>query len=101
MQAMDTHLRPQIEDCDYCSIAYTYVAKTENFTNSLATILSQAGVPREFHVVTDFQKESFGRSAPSEISGAFSQLDGRLKQGVKDFYKLDFEMFGYDAEKYG
>ena len=97
---MDTHLRPQVVDCDYCSINYTFVAKSESFQKNLDFILSKAGVPEEFHRVPDFQKRDHGRAKPSDINATYSELSSRLKRGLKEFYFYDFEMFGYDANKY-
>ena len=49
---------------------------------------------------TGKQKNDEGESVTQKISKYFSMLDKSVRSDLYDLYKIDFELFGYDASEF-
>ncbi len=87
------HWKPMYELCHPCLINYTIIAKYETVEDDSNFVLDKIGVYnlkfppiKPFNLKTRTRLKKYYRSIP---------LDIILK--IYDFYKIDFELFGYDA----
>lgn len=96
---MDVHLRPQVEDCDYCSINYTFVAKFESFEESLKIVLSRLPDPVE-RILGQMSVHNSKKTKFLKVKAMYALLNATLKIRLEDLYFLDFKLFGYDPHSY-
>lgn len=93
----DVHWRRYVDRCSYCSINYDVIGKMETFSRDVRFIFSSTAVVdeqwevRQLNAVhhDDHRGERYFRDLPRNV---------RLK--LFQIYRLDFEMFNYDAGKY-
>ena len=100
---MDVHLRPQIEGCGYCRINYTFVATFERFEEGMQIILSAAGVKEPAELLEEVTLRCNPKRTSKKtlkVKAMYSLLNLSLRLRLKDLYFLDFELFGYDPNKF-
>ena len=90
------HWMPFISKCAYCSVPYAVIAKAETFEEDKRFIGKMAGI--QFDDI--HQNESSGGSTKELARKYFKQLDRKTVDELFEFYKVDFEMFGYSPELY-
>ena len=93
---MDRHWKPFISRCAYCSVPYAVISKAETFEEDKRFIGEMAGVQFE-----DIQAHKSSGGGTKELARKhFEQLDVQTVDQLYEFYKVDFEMFGYSPEVY-
>ena len=93
---MDRHYLPFISRCAYCSVPYAIVAKAETFEEDKQFIGVMAGIQFE-----DIQEHKSSGGGTKELARKyFELLDRKTVDQLFEFYKVDFEMFGYSPEVY-
>jgi len=92
----NTHWKPFVSRCAYCTTNYTLIAKFETFQEDLWYIGKLANV----RFVEKVQNNPSGMNTEQLTRKYFAQLDRYLVEGLYRQYRLDFEMFGYHHHSY-
>ena len=92
------HWSPLSSRCSYCDITYNVVGRMESFDEDVEyifqkTVLKQLVPVKEHHNHRNPSK----KSGKNETLFYLSQLTEKQKLDVYNLYKMDFELFGYDA----
>ena len=108
--AQDSHFTPLYEVCKYCFIRYDFIGRIEKYDediqyvaekNNFTYILNMEKADRlnaaEVHQNIT-QTGALGRN--QKVTYYFSQLSKSLLSRIKQHYRVDFEMFGYDPHYY-
>eukprot|EP00090_Calanus_glacialis_P020054 TRINITY_DN30843_c0_g1_i1.p1 TRINITY_DN30843_c0_g1~~TRINITY_DN30843_c0_g1_i1.p1 ORF type:complete len:323 (-),score=62.46 TRINITY_DN30843_c0_g1_i1:33-893(-) len=95
---MNNHWRPYLSRCAYCSTNYTVVAKLETLQEDL-TYLGQM-VGHTFHQIEANTSGGDKKGLSERARAYFSQLQRDVAIELFELFRVDFEMFGYDAKEY-
>lgn len=93
--AEDWHVNRYWERCDLCHLNYEIIGKMETFANDTKYVMSKIGMNDQ-----DFEHhehKSVGDSTRDLALELFAKLPKKLKKQLYELYKVDFEMFEYDA----
>ena len=94
--------RPFYQGCDFCGVKFDAIGFMETYDEdlmyiaqklNLTAILAHAGARKN---KTPGSKLSQSR----RIKEKFSLLDKEVRLRLYELYRIDFEMFGYDATSY-
>ena len=95
--------RPFYHRCSYCDIHYDVIGLIEEFDEDFRYIISKQNVTllldRENVAVNQKSKDG-SESAAQKISKYFSMLEESVRLDLYHLYKIDFELFGYDASEF-
>ena len=95
--------------CQHCTISYDVVGHLETFDDDLKYIILKLGLSNILPIkkVTTIRKNSSDRKrykkAPGKKAESLKYFSMLKKSKIKELYKtfkIDFEMFGYDATEY-
>ena len=96
-----TH-RPLFHFCSFCEVKFDVIGTMEEFEQDIDYIAKKMN----FDKLLD-NKEKRANQTPSSsnnkterIFSYFSLLEKHVKLRLYNLYKMDFEMFGYDATSY-
>lgn len=90
------HWAPLHNRCDYCSVAYSVIAKLETFEDDLRYIGVLANV-----TFNNAVRENNAKENTSSIAlDYFKQLKNEEVIALYEFYEDDFLMFGYSYEEF-
>ena len=94
---------PFLERCMYCDVEYDVIGKSETFDDDLRFVAQAKGVDE----LLDTLGEKLNSNAPESGTGEtertkkyFDELTRSEKEKVLEMYRIELEMFGYDAEPY-
>ncbi len=91
------HVQPYWAKCGFCYLNYSAIGKAETSDEDVRYILLQAGIegdgPKPIHA-------SSGGSTTQLARAYFSTLDRGQVEELYEYYKFDFEAFGYSHEEY-
>ncbi|KAM7353437.1 carbohydrate sulfotransferase 11 isoform 1-T7 [Cochliomyia hominivorax] len=102
----DEHWSPIYSFCTPCSINFTIIGKVETFNRDSEFIIRQAGLES---LLLGKLPKSLSRKIGNLSKGAktnislekyFSEINRSTLDQLIKIYKLDFELFDYDYEKY-
>ncbi|XP_046393315.1 carbohydrate sulfotransferase 11-like isoform X2 [Ischnura elegans] len=112
----DEHWAPYFRFCTPCAVNFTVVAKMETLTRDELYIIERAGIAGDLGLgdnKSEWEDEWRRRGKPREAVNAaiggktedvlpryFKTLTRRQLDDLYDIYRVDFQMFGYDASKY-
>ena len=82
--------------CNFCDLEYLVIAKLETFNEDQKFVSQLFGL--EFEELQTHQ--SAGGSTTKVSQDYFSMLDENTVERLYNFYKIDFEMFGYSFQEY-
>ena len=107
------HWLPFYRYCHYCEIKYDIIGRLEKFENHVRYIVYKNNLT---HLLPDnqfkYHMHPSGRQKFSSLKGKskstidekvkqyFSQLSTAQLKRLYEMYKIDFEMFGYNKNKY-
>ena len=95
--------RPFYHRCSYCDIRYDVISLMEEFDEDFRYIISKQNVTllldKEKMTVNKKQK-NVSESVAQRISKYFSMLEESVRLDLYHLYKIDFELFGYDASEF-
>ena len=94
---LNQHWHPYITRCGYCSVPYTVVGRLETMSEDLYYI-GQMSRGVKFKKVES--NRSGGGSTSRLAKTLFGQIDRGLVMRLYEFYKADFEMFGYTPDAF-
>ena len=99
------HWNTLSNSCLHCTIPYDVIGKLETFNEDLNYIVLKLGLQNVLSI-KDIEKDSKNKSnyktreKKTEIFKYFSQLTKGKFEELWKIYRIDFEMFGYDASDY-
>ena len=108
-QVIDAHWRPFYLRCGYCEVDYDIIGKMETFEDDLKFIFESKNLTMASSSDMDsgFLRKKFnskrktvGMKQAERIKTYFEILPPRLRQGLKELYHWDFELFGYESKPY-
>ena len=93
-ELMDEHWRPQYSLSLPCVVPYTFIGKMETMATDVKYVL------RNLYKVnaSDFTSIIDHHPTTTNTSEYFSQIPGRHLSTLKQIYKLDFQLFGYNPD---
>jgi hypothetical protein len=92
--AKDGHWNRQVDNLWWGLFDFDVVGRFENFADDFGAILRRLGAP---DAVVARGSEKFNETTPSPLSAAF---DSALAGVVYDFYRADFDAFGYAEDSW-
>ena len=95
--------RPLYHRCSYCDIHYDVIGLMEEFNEDFRYIVSKQNVTQllgKANMTLHSKPKNGSESVTQKISKYFSMLDKSVRSDLYDLYKIDFELFGYDASEF-
>nr|XP_020509235.1 carbohydrate sulfotransferase 8-like [Labrus bergylta] len=92
----DIHWAKMSTLCPPCVIQYDFIGKFENMNSEANFLLRSIGAPQNLSY-PDYKDRNpeDERTHSSIMKKYFSQLNATERQGVYDFYRIDYEMFDF------
>ena len=95
---IDTHWRPFTFKCSYCDINYDLIGRMETWNDDLNYIIRKRGL--EKYISASSNQNPSNVRTEEMTKEYFDTLSQKQKEDLFHMFRLDFEMFNYDAEKY-
>ena len=97
--------RPFSHYCYFCEVSYDMIGTMEDFDEDVEFIarkmnISQLLDHKGLRANQTPESKKNGYNQTERIKAHFSLLDREVRLKLYDLYKMDFEMFGYDAAQY-
>ena len=92
--------------CNFCTIPYHVIGRMENFNEDVKYIVLKNNLTKVLPVETTidhkahFSRETLNKDKEKESLRYFSKLSKDQIQLLYEKYRIDFEMFSYDASAY-
>lgn len=91
--SLDHHWAPQVHLSVPCHSYYTLISKHEYFELDTVSVLHAFNM-----TVSDNHLPHHNQSpGVTSLKQWYSQIDRKTMEDIRDLYKLDFELFGYDS----
>ena len=99
---LDKHWARYVDRCNPCGIEYDFIGHTETMAEDAEYLFKEV-----FHSDLNTTKTldpSYGPSASvhaldRSILSSYDEVPGFVIQGIRDYYAVDAEMFGYDRNR--
>jgi Sulfotransferase family len=91
---LDRHWRPMHQLCSPCSVGYDFIGHYETMASDAAFVLDKLQIDPA--VVQFKTSESGRRNSSDRVDKALAQLSPAQLKGLRQLYRLDFELFGYE-----
>ncbi|XP_013382781.1 carbohydrate sulfotransferase 11 isoform X2 [Lingula anatina] len=88
------HWSPIWRMCRVCSLGYDLIMRMETFDQDLPEIFRLTNITK-----STIYPEQWKRTSKGSMKKYFSQLSDKLIEDLKEMYKMDFKLFGYDYSK--
>ncbi|XP_074542336.1 carbohydrate sulfotransferase 8-like [Halichoeres trimaculatus] len=93
---LNSHWKPISMLCHPCLLHYDFIGKSKNMTREANFLLRSIGAPPDLRYPNYKDRNPQDkRTCPSIMKKYFSQLNATERQGVYDFYHLDYLLFNY------
>ena len=106
----DKHWLPLNEACQYCLIQYDFIGRIEKFDEDIRYVAERNNFidilnrEKTYHLhdakALKKVKQTGTMDRQKKVTYYFSQLSKGLLSRLKQYYRVDFEMFGYDPNEY-
>ena len=93
-----TH-RPLFHQCSFCEVKFDVIGTMEEFDLDVQYIGKKMNIT-ELLDHKDRRMNESPKLGSNRIFSYFSLLDKNVKLRLYNLYKMDFEMFGYNASTY-
>ena len=97
--------RPFSHYCSFCEVSYDVIGTMEDFDEDVEFIARKMNISELLddkgkRVNQTPDSKRFSDNQTERIAAHFSLLERDVRLKLFDLYKMDFEMFGYDAAQY-
>ena len=94
--------RPFYHHCDFCGVKFDVIGFMETYDADFRFIAQKLNLTSLLtHADKRMNKKSDSKLSQSDrINKYFSLLEKEVRQRLYQLYKMDFEMFGFDATSY-
>ncbi|XP_046393316.1 carbohydrate sulfotransferase 11-like [Ischnura elegans] len=107
----DEHWAPYFRFCTPCAVNFTVIAKTDTLNRDEEYIIEKTGIgpaigrkpgkgKEERHRPREAVNAAVGGRTQDLLPKYYRTLSREQLDGLYDIYRIDFQMFGYDASKY-
>ncbi|CAB3360465.1 Hypothetical predicted protein [Cloeon dipterum] len=100
----DEHWAPYYRFCTPCQVNFTVIAQVESLSRDQEYVIRHAGLAEELPLGRRGHREVLNkaRGAPTNelLERYFRQLSKDQLMALYRIYRIDFDMFGYDADRY-
>ena len=95
-------LIPYYANCAFCDAQFDVIGRMETFKKDVQYILKKANIGWKVRDLDEILKNAKinDRVDQDLVTHYFKQLDHKTRKKLYDIYKPDFELFGYDGEKF-
>ncbi len=96
--SVNSHWMPQYCACHFCRIDYDMIGKVETFQEDFQYLKAEMGVFMDYDSKLEVaEKLNASKNATSwQIVNHFLRLNQTTKNILRDIYKRDFDLFGYN-----
>ncbi|XP_052862243.1 carbohydrate sulfotransferase 11 [Anopheles cruzii] len=95
---IDMHWVPMTHFCTPCFFHYDVIAKFETLEEDQNYLISIARL--DSVIKPQWKNAGKGAHTNEVLLKFFAELDGAQVRGLYDYYRFDFELFGYSAKEY-
>ena len=95
---MNGHWTPMSMSCFYCDVKYDVIGRMETFSDDLKYIIMKNKLGDI--LLEDKKVRTTGGSPKDDALRYFSQLRKEQIRSLYEVYKMDFKLFGYNADEY-
>lgn len=92
--------KPQIEICNVCTSPITYIGKYESISQDARVVLSKLNLLHLYKTFIGMNENIYTKETRSILKDYYKQLPTELLSQIYEYYKGDFEAFGYDPYYY-
>ncbi len=96
----DQHFSPYYSWCGYCDVDYDAIGKAETFSEDLRYVVIKSGLEGVVDGDDFGLKVHSVKHKENRAKEYFAQLTEDKRQRLYEYFKLDFELFDYDAQEY-
>ena len=82
--------------CSPCRLRYDFIGHYETLAGEAAYVLDKLGVDQKVVRFPETNSHHGGKNSSSRVDQMMRQLSGKQLAGLRQLYRLDFELFGYD-----
>lgn len=95
---IDMHLVPASKFCTPCLIKFDIIVKFETLEEDQLYLIEKAGL--EHVIMPEWKNSGKGRNTLELLQTFYSQLTRKQLNGLYNYYKFDFDIFGYNPTPY-
>ncbi|XP_037905578.1 carbohydrate sulfotransferase 11 isoform X3 [Hermetia illucens] len=95
---IDMHLVPATKFCTPCLIKFDVIAKFETLEEDQMYLIEKAGLSNV--IMPEWRNTGKGKKTQELLQTFYSQLTRKQLDGLYNYYRYDFEVFGYSAISY-
>ena len=96
----DFHFLPMTKMCGFCLVDYDFIGKMETWERDASFILQRTGLSSSKEASEEVVNSSKGGSTDERARQFWSTLSEEQTDFLKQYYKNDCEMFGYNFEQF-
>ena len=97
----NVHWNPISDHCDYCDIEYDVIGRMETFSEDVKYIFLKKNLEKDLPLNQAISSKNSAKSKTEEITNEyFNQLSKQQIDELYEFYRMDFELFGYEVKNY-
>lgn len=97
----DLHWNQYYKHCALCSVHYDHVLKLDNYTNNeINYIFTRMNLVKTKINLLMLEQTKKGHTHFDETCNYFKNLTHEAVVNLYEKYKIDFDMFNYDFDKY-
>ena len=95
------HWNPISDACKYCDIEYDVIGRMETFSDDVRYIIKKNHLEKDLPSSMAAVSENAAKLKTSKVTAEyFSQLSNDQIKDLHELYRMDFELFDYDALTY-
>lgn len=97
------HWQPFYDQCGFCDLSYDVIGFLNEFQNDISYIKKRIQRPDIFNITiraNSSPQTTTAKSIQEKTFAYFKELKPNEKTLLMKYYNIDFEMFGFDKEKY-
>ena len=97
----NVHWNPISDACKYCDIEYDVIGRMETFSDDVRYIIRKNHLEKDLPSSMAAVSENAAKLKTSKVTAEyFSQLSNDQIKDLHELYRMDFELFGYNASTY-
>ena len=101
MKISNIHWESITNNCNYCDIEYDVIGRMETFNDDVKYIFQKNHLEKDLPLSMVTVSKNAAKLKTSNVTAEyFSQLSKDQITDLYKYYRLDFELFGYDVSSY-
>ena len=101
-KVLDMHWKPMYDHCNYCYFKYDFIGRMETFAEDVKYVIKTNALEGKISIKdSEFQALNARKGTNTLAKELFHKnLSKDQIENLYQYYKIDFELFGYDAKPY-